>query len=558
MITCLGDSLAARSIAALCLSSVLAIAPAIARQQPEQPAEPQPSRSDVVLLEALDQVEAGQIEAAIAKLEELRKTGEAAPDALAVLGGIYLETERPDEALAVLAPIAARPDANPAVLYNTGRAAAALGDGRAAVQYLWRSVQLEPASPARRELGLLLGRFQQFEEAYVALRPWVLANPDDTEARRAAAVLAVQLDRPLEAEELLSGLPADDPGVRLLWGQTLMLKSDPWGALEYLKPLVDAAPAALDDDVRRSAARAYILVGEASSAVELLKGRAENDPLLALDLADAYYQSGDLEQAIATLAPYAAPLASAEPPAQVSGLAKSMVFEYGRLLSTAGRHADALPYLRLAVRLDPERAAPWQALGQALAASGERAEAQAALERFSVLNQAWDDDAASLNQQERDLADPTARELRNAWELADKGKTEEALNKLQLQAEMSPQDPRPPLVASRLLMLNQRQQEALVAADRAVAVTPGNPDAHYQRGAVLMAMGELDEAEASMRRALELDPGHVASLSDLAVLLASEQRDDEARALLRKVLELRPGDELAKQHLERLDQRKGS
>ncbi len=526
-----------------------------------QEADPPPTHGEQVLIQALDQLEAGQIEPALVLLEAIRKTGEAPPQALAVLGALYLETDRAPEALVVLEPLAAAADADPAVLYNAGRAAAATGDPRRAVDYLWRSVQREPASPARRELGLLLGRLEQHQEAYASLRPWALAYPGDHEARRAAAVLAVELDRPLEAEELLAGLSEDDPGVRLLWAQTLLRKSDPLGAIGYLKPLLNQTngktPAALDDDVRRTAAAAYVLIGEAGRAVELLREHADN-PGTALQLSSAHFQSGDLEQALATLEPFAPNLAGAQARAPWTALDQELILEYGRLLSTAARHQEAIPYLRLATQLQPERAPAWQALGQALAAAGQRAEAQAALQRFAQLNQAKTDETTTINQQEADLRDPTGRELRAIWDLAlQPGKAEQALEKLNLQAEIAPDDPRPPLLASRLLVFQKRFDEALVAAERALAVSVDHPDALYQKGVVLMAMDRLPEAEAALRRALERNPQHIAAMSDLAILLANSQRPDEARGLLRRILELRPDDPAAQQHLDRLDQHQG-
>ena len=506
----------------------------------------------VPLLEALELIDQNDLTAAIAKLEGLHASGDAPPAALGALGALYLETDRPRMALEVLTPLANVADADPAVLYNAGRAAAALGDIDLADRYLLRSLQREPNSPARRELGLLMGRRGRYEEAYIYLRPWALQNLDDTEARLAAAVVAVRFERVPDAERLLSDLPQDQPGVRLLWGQVLLLKGDPWGALSYLKPLLADPPAAIESDLRRSLAKAYVAVGEASSAIELLEGRVGDNPSIALQLSQAFYQSGNLDGALNTLKPFAEPLLDGDAETAPSLLVE-VAFEYGRLLLTAGRQEEAIPFLRLATRLAPEKKQAWQALGQALAALGRREEAQTALARFQEINERQQPE--SVNQRERDLQDPTGAAVRQAMERFRLGEIEEALQILRRESEFAPEDPRPPMLASRVLLLTEQPEQALGAADQAISLGPQNPDTHYQRGVVLMALRRMEAAEAEFRKALELAPHHTPAMSDLAVLLTSANRTDEARSLLERVLELRPDDTVARQNLEQLEGR---
>src|SRR4029079_19837515 len=81
--------------------------------------------------------------------------------------------------------------------------------------------------------------------------PWARQHTDDTEAPLAAALCALDLDRPSEAEELLSDLSQEDPKVRLLWGQLLLEKRDPRGAIATLKPLAASHPQEVDFNLRR-------------------------------------------------------------------------------------------------------------------------------------------------------------------------------------------------------------------------------------------------------------------------------------------------------------------
>jgi Flp pilus assembly protein TadD len=148
--------------------------------------------------------------------------------------------------------------------------------------------------------------------------------------------------------------------------------------------------------------------------------------------------------------------------------------------------------------------------------------------------------------------DPTAAELERARALLQEGQSEQALAIARAEAELAPEDPRPRLFESFLLLSLGRSQEAFDVADALVTAAPENPDALHQRGAASMALERLEAAEVDFRRAIELSPGHVPALNDLAVLLIVEGEREEARTLLERVLEIRPEDEQAQSSLERL------
>lgn len=539
---------------------LLLVAATLPGQQPtpsptspsETPSGPPPRPPG--LDQAIEQLAAGNVADALARLEELRATGD--PRVLAALGAIYVEQGRGAEALQVLEPMIEAGQVDPAVLYNAGRAAIQIQDAQRSVGYLRQAAVLAPQSPARRELGLLLGRLGAYARAYPHLRAWATANPDDEETRLAAAVAAVQLERAPEAEAFLAELPQDDPGVQLLWAQTLIQRGDPYGALGYLRPLLESAPPAMDADVRRVAARAFLMVGESQEAIDILEGRVGDDVRLALQLAQAFYQNGNLDAAISSIQRYAVALKDTEDPSRTGEVGANMALEYGRLLTTAGRAEEALPYLRLATDLRPDEKQGWQLLGQALAATGDDAAAQAAIGRFQELLAAEAPD--DVNQAERDTADPTGRKLREALALAGRGETDRAVALLMEEANIAPEDPRPPLLISRIVLLDGRPEQALQAADRALRVAPDDPNALYQRGVTLMALQRLEEAERHLRRSLELNPDFVAALNDLAVLLMDAERYAEARPLLERALALNPEDAGAQQNLARLRELSGS
>lgn len=399
-----------RSLAILLLfaagtSSALQALAAVAAPAAPSPATPSPAMppaasaaaagggtggqpAEARLTEAGNLAAAGKFKEAIAKLEALRREPGCPPRAAALLGALYLKVNRPKEALDVLRPLAAPADAQPAVLYNAGLAALALHDVPAADGYLVRAVRQQPGSPATRELGLLRAHQGKVVEAYSMLRPWSLRNPKDGEALLTAAALALQLDRPAEAEQLIAGMPQDDPAIVLLRGKILVQQGDGKGAVALLTPLLAHHPKGMEPEVRRTLAEGYLAAGQPKPAVDLLKDRVAGHPAVALDLALAQHRSGDVLGALVTLRPFADQL-----PADAKGLgdprpATGIAIEYGRLLVDAGRSQEAVAVLEKATHILPQSLEAWQSLSQAYGAAGRRTDSQAAAARAEALEKA--------------------------------------------------------------------------------------------------------------------------------------------------------------------------
>lgn len=545
------------------LLAVLLLAPGLARAQQPPKAGDSTQDTTAILEKAAEESRAGHSKEAIALLEPLRGRPDTPPVALAALGALYLDVDRPGDALAILEPMAEAADANAAVLYNAGRAALVVGKVLKAESFFERSVALEPNTPAARELGLLRGQENRYRQALVLLLPWARSHPEDKEARLAAAFAAIRVNRPPDAEELLSDLPQTDPQVRLAWGNLLLLKNDPPGAVATLKPLVDApqgeVPDPIASDARRLLADAYLQIGQADNAIAVLKDYAVG-PASHLTLARAQYQSGDLDTALETLRPFAEPILSHSPEENDPRwpLASDIIRDYGRWLLAAGRAKDALPYLQLTSKVRPKDKEAWQALGQALAANGQREEAQKALETFQELAKAEGNQTAQINRIREQRDDPTGARIDQAKGMLAQGQAADALKLLQTEIALEPEDVRPRLLASRALLVLGRSQEALQEARQAIALAPDDPDAVYQLGTANLALKNLDAAEADLRHALQLAPNHVPALNDLAVLLLVKGERDEARSLLEKVLKLRPNDPQAKANLARLQAKSGA
>src|SRR6185295_14737886 len=516
-------------------------------QTPEQPQPPQ-------IDQAAKKLQGGDLQGAIALLEPLRNQPGVHPAALSMLGVLYLQAGRPKDSFALLEPLADGARAGPLLLQSAARAALALGQSTKAESYLERAVAKAPVSPASRDLGILRGSQGRLAESYRLLRPWSLAHPEDEEARLSAAYGAIELDRPPEAEELLKGMPDDNPRVRLLRGRVHVLKGEPAPAIAMLEPLLKGPPPSMELEVRRYLAEAHLGLGESSAVIGLLQGKAGADPSLALLLARTHYQAGDPAAAIAALEPFAHGLLSKEPatPGEQK-LTADFALEYGRALVALSRWTDAIAPLELAVRLDPQSLPGWQSLGRAQLAAGRREDAGRSMEKFHEIQSTRKPNSTRVNEIEQGAADPTGRNLQQAKYLAAAGRTDEALALIRQEIGLAANDPRPRMMEVTTLLAARRPQEALGAAEAALKEQPGNPDFLYLRGAVRMALRQLPGAEQDFRQVLQAKPDHVATMNDLAVLLMSTGRPGEARELLRKVLEIKPGDATAAANLKSLN-----
>jgi Flp pilus assembly protein TadD len=526
----------------------------VASQTAAQQAPATPDARDRLFEQVAGLMEQGRAAEAVSMLEGA-VAPESPPQLIALLGALYVEVGRPGDGLRTLQPLAEGDNADPAVLYNAGRAALATGDRDLGRRYLERSVRLEPDSPASRQLGMLLAEAGEFMNAYLLLKPWSAGHPADRQARIVGALCAAELKRPDEALALLDGLEAGDPQVALLRASALLAKADYRGAVDILEPVLESAPEVMRLDIARTLAEGYVAVGQAKRAVAVLADRVGDDASVGLQLGLAQYQSGDIEGALVTLAPFADRARSGlEQDVLPPGTPPRLVIEYGRLLATVGRPAEALPFLDAATRLAPEDKQTWHQLGQALAALGRRDEAIVALDRFQQI--VADEAPSSMRDQKQEagVEDPTGTQLRRATRLIAEERFEEALEIAQQEAALAPDDIRPFLLEARILLGLGRLEEALARADELVAAADGSADAHYIRGAILMALDRLEPAEADLRLALERSAEHTGAMNDLAVLLMQKGDRDGARALLDRALELRPDDPLTVANLARLDE----
>jgi len=85
-----------------------------------------------------------------------------------------------------------------------------------------------------------------------------------------------------------------------------------------------------------------------------------------------------------------------------------------------------------------------------------------------------------------------------------------------------------------------RNEEALAAYDKALAIDPNDADAHNNRGVVLETLGRNEEALASFDKALAIDPKYAFAHYNRGNVLEKLGRDQEALAAYDKALAIDP------------------
>ncbi|MDX1643989.1 MAG: tetratricopeptide repeat protein [Thermoanaerobaculia bacterium] len=339
--------------------------------------------------EAIRLAQAGRVEEAIQTLEQRASEDGLPAPALGLLGALYLDVDRPERALAVLQPLAERPEASTLVLVSAARAAFALGDVDATEGWMGRAAEIAPESEAARRFGLYLGQHGRFAEAYRILSAYVEGQPEDSAAALALATAALKIGLPARAATALERVPADDPGAILLRGELALRRGAPHRARELLERAWGSHPPELDADLRRLLAESYLATGEAAAARRLLEAAPIADPSTAVLLSRALYQTGEIEAAAEALEPWLGTvhqLSTGSPPAQVA-LAVEVATEYGHALVALDRAQEAAALLRIAVGLEPRAAAAWNVLGHALIAMGSMEEAREAIGRYHRLTE---------------------------------------------------------------------------------------------------------------------------------------------------------------------------
>ncbi|MFE9424525.1 tetratricopeptide repeat protein [Kitasatospora sp. NPDC006697] len=336
----------------------------------------------------------------------------------------------------------------------------------------------------------------------------------------------------------------------------------------------DAAAAIDRNDARAVAGQGMALAGlgelwpaldALTSALQLARGAA----WVLAERAVVRYRVGQKEQAAEDLR---------EAMRRNGEWSPSPLLEIAEMLGRAGRAADELSALELAVQAAPGEPEYWFALGEALMGQQEYQRAgdafamawrldpgnlPALTSQGAAYLRAGDNEAAMAvyhEALERDPENAVAREgLANALEWA--GRYAEALVQLDVLFAADPENAdlrerRDRLAgeagtasdlrsAAFLMRAEGRHDESLEALDKAIRLDPGHARAHGERAETLRFMGRTADALDAIERNLRLDPADTWALGRRALILGELGLREEAIADLNAYLTHEPDAEWA-------------
>jgi Flp pilus assembly protein TadD len=125
----------------------------------------------------------------------------------------------------------------------------------------------------------------------------------------------------------------------------------------------------------------------------------------------------------------------------------------------------------------------------------------------------------------------------SAWKSGQHGLAETAF---QTALELDPTHVKSWINLSRVLLDQERADEALELIDEALALAPESSVGYRQRGRALHQLGRLDEAIDAYRQAILIDEGDVWSMNNMGLILIEQERFIEALLPLARAVGLEP------------------
>jgi len=102
----------------------------------------------------------------------------------------------------------------------------------------------------------------------------------------------------------------------------------------------------------------------------------------------------------------------------------------------------------------------------------------------------------------------------------------------------------------KVLLQQNKFQEAITYFDRVLEIDPNNIDVLNNKGTALAKIGKLDEAITYFDRVLEIDPNIVETLQNKGMVLVEMKKPNEALSYFQKALDLDPDNPIVKRSLE--------
>jgi tetratricopeptide (TPR) repeat protein len=203
-------------------------------------------------------------------------------------------------------------------------------------------------------------------------------------------------------------------------------------------------------------------------------------------------------------------------------------YAYGKVLLLRGRVAEAIPYLKRAVRICPRMPGFYYDLSQAHWALRHMEEAEQAAAMAVTLNGA----VRSFNENLADIQRLIGR---------DNPSIQRSLPAAQAWAAEHPDDAEAQYALGLAWIHAGRPPRAVEALQRAVALDPAREDARLELSAQLIVVGRLSDALTELTRVVEQSPNNWRAHTNLAIVLARSLRPAEAIEHARTANRLAPG-----------------
>jgi len=216
-------------------------------------------------------------------------------------------------------------------------------------------------------------------------------------------------------------------------------------------------------------------------------------------------------------------------------------FGLGRCAEAAGKPAEAIAWFEKTIRLAPQAAAPNAALAELLEKAGRTAEAsvcRARAGRGGPLPIAGDPLYVDLV----NVTNTSAVLLRQADELVDQGKLENAIALLETASQRGEVDPSIRNMLGVLLGKQGRYEDGIRQFRMVLETEPHRLEARSNLAFALQRMGRYSQAEEIFQGILEEVPNDPTTLRLYAALLLEVGRPRDALPHLRELLPLEPDD----------------
>ena len=174
---------------------------------------------------------------------------------------------------------------------------------------------------------------------------------------------------------------------------------------------------------------------------------------------------------------------------------------------------------------------PFYALKDTVASVSPRSEESARPESVGPVKQ-------HAEETQKNRTDEISAIMNRAEILANKGKTELAIQQYRRILEQHPGHTAATGSLGRMYFLLGAQETALVHYDRALAIDSGHIDTLVDRAALYLEMGRFEDARTDLHRALEYDPYSYRACYQLGILYITIGIYDEAIRILSRALDV--------------------